>query len=141
MMESQSYGYTAQSSAKEIAYIYRPLINVLIGEEEDERSFMALVDSGTEVTAMDMSIAKVLGITSEGKQKGTLSALGTDTEGFISSVPLKFEKFDETFHFGVLFVEGLSKNFDIILGQQDFFFNFDVTFKKAENGFYLTRHL
>lgn len=88
---------------------------------------------------MDQNIATLLGISSEGCPRAQLSGLEEWKNGFIAPVTLKVDKFEETFTFSVLFIEDLYRNFDIILGQQDFFLNFDVTFQKSKNLFYLQR--
>ena len=134
-METQRYLYTAQVRPRKVDYTYRPLIDVEVGGEENSRCFKALVDSGTDVTMMDQSIASLLGI--ENGTKAQVSALGAETEGFFANVSLKIDKFETAFSFRVLFVENLSHNFDIILGQEDFFQNFEVIFKKKQNKFYL----
>ena len=136
-MEPQRYGYTAQTRHGQVGFVYRPFIDVEIGSETETRRFKALVDSGTEITVIDQAIAEVLDIDSKNCEHGELSALGVTSKGFLAPVSLKVDKFDRVFNFTVLFIENLSENFDIILGQQDFFLNFDITFKKSENVFYL----
>lgn len=138
-MEPQRYSYTAQIRRGSIDYSYRPLIDVEVGGESESRSFKALVDSGTDVTIMDNAIAELLGISSENRKSAQLSGVGESKEGFIAPVSLRVEKFpDRVYNFEVIFVENLSNNFEIILGQQDFFLNFDITFQKSKNTFYLT---
>ena len=88
---------------------------------------------------MDRSIAILLDIDAEGAPRGQLSGLEEWKEGFIAPVSLRVDKFDDVFTFEVLFIEDLHRNFDIILGQQDFFRNFDVTFRKSKKLFYLQR--
>lgn len=136
-MELKSYGYTAQVRLGSVDYTYRPLIDVEVGGADQVRTFKALVDSGTDITMMDQTIAVLLGIDADGKQTGKASTLGSVTNGFLASVSLKIDGFSNAFTFNVLFVENLSNNFEIILGQQDFFQNFDVTFVKSSNQFYL----
>ncbi len=138
-MESQSYPYTAHSNIRNgtIAYTYRPLVDVEVGGGVKKRRFKALVDSGTEITVMDLNIARLLEIGSENRQLGELSGLESWKTGFLAPVSLRVDKFEQVFNFTVLFIEDLGKNFDIILGQDDFFKNFDVTFKKSEHRFYL----
>ena len=132
-MEPQRYRYTAQTRRGSIDYSYRPLIDVEIGGENKSRTFKALVDSGTDVTVMDKVIAELLGINSINRVTATLSGIGESKHGFIAPVSLRIDKFpDRVFNFKVIFVESLSNNFDIILGQQDFFHNFDVTFHKSK---------
>jgi hypothetical protein len=137
-METQGYGYTAHSNKNGTGYTYRPLVEVEVGHEEESATFKALIDSGTDITVMDTFIAEMLKINPEGCDKGKLSGLESWKDGFIAPVSLKIEHFgDITLNFDVLFIEDLSKNFDIILGQHDFFNRFDVIFKKSKNQFYL----
>jgi len=139
-MESQSYGYTAQIRQGGIDYTYRPLIDVEVGGQKESGTFKALVDSGTDITVMDRSIAELLQISSENRRTGRVSGVGEMKTGFFAPVSLKITKFPEkTFNFEVLFIDNLSENFEILLGQQDFFLNFDITFKKSKNTFYLER--
>ena len=137
-MESRSYGYTAQTRLGKINFTYRPLIDVEVGGSEKRRTFKALIDSGSDITVMDRVIADLLEINEKGHDSGELSTLGKTTNGFLAPVSLQFDGFSNVFNFTVLFVENLSQNFDIILGQQDFFHNFEVIFKKSENIFYLS---
>jgi Aspartyl protease len=137
-MELQSYPYTAQVRRGHIDFAYRPFVDIEVGGEKTSRTFKALVDSGTDVTVMDTVIAELLGIESTNRVSATLSGVGDSKKGFIAPVSLKVDKFQhKTFNFEVIFVENLSNNFEIILGQQDFFQNFNVTFKKSEKLFYL----
>ena len=140
-MEPQSYKYTCITQVRQgsIDFAYRPLIDVEIGGEKEFRTFKALVDSGTDVTIMTNVIAELLGIKSEGRMTAILSGVGESKSGFIAPVSLKVDKFpSKIFNFEVIFVENLSNNFEIILGQQDFFLNFEVTFQKSKNIFYLS---
>ncbi len=140
MDDIRSYGYTAQATRGTIEYTYRPLVDVEVGSVTQSGTFKALIDSGSEITILDTSIAELLGISSEGKREGKLSGIGEWRSGFIAPVSLKISRFpDKVFDFEVLFVEDVGENFDIILGQQDFFRNFNVTFKRQENLFYLER--
>lgn len=138
-MHTEGYGYTAQAKFEYAEYTYRPLVDVMVSGPNKTRRFKGLVDSGTEITVMDKSIALLLGIELAERPTGKLSGLGEWREGSITPVSLQIDRFGETFTFSVLFVEDLQRNFDIILGQQDFFFNFDITFQKSKNMFYLDR--
>lgn len=138
-MQKERYDYTAQSRRESIDYNYRPLVDVQISSKTKSRRFKALVDSGTEITVMDEKIAQLLGIDSSGYPKAHLSGIEEWREGFIAPVSLQIERFEEVFSFQVLFIEDLGKNFDIILGQQDFFRNFNVSFERHHNLFFLER--
>ena len=138
-MAEKRYGYTAQSQRGDHNYIYRPLVDVRLSSDSKSRTFKALVDSGTEITVMDQSIAALLDISSAEREHGILSGLESWKEGFIAPVSLEFEGFDEVFNFRVLFIEDLHRNFEIILGQQDFFNTFIVRFEKHRDLFFLDR--
>lgn len=139
-MELQSYRYTAQVRRGNIDFSLRPLVDVEIGGRTQTRTFKALVDSGTDITVMDKSIATLLDISPDGRSTGSISGIEEWKPGFIAPVSLKVDKFpNDTFNFDVLFIQDLSRNFDVILGQLDFFQNFDVTFKKSQDTFYLQR--
>ncbi len=138
-MQVEGYGYTAQAKLGYAEYTYRPLVDVEVSGLSKTRRFKALVDSGTEITVMDKSIALLLNIDLKNRQTGKLSGLGEWRDGVIAPVSLKVDRFSDVFTFSVLFVEDLQRNFDIILGQQDFFRSFDVTFRKSKNMFYLER--
>lgn len=133
----QRYQYTAQVHRGTAGFVYRPLVDVEVGGETETRRFKALIDSGSQVTIIDRAIATLLRIDSTGCERATLSAFGVDTVGFLAPVSIKVAGFDQVFRFNVVFAENLNHNFDIILGQEDFFKNFDVTFKKSEEVFYL----
>ncbi len=139
--EEKRYAYTVQSKVRAgvLDFCYRPLIDVAVSSNTKSRRFKALVDSGTEVTVMDMAIAELLEVSTEGRPRGRL--VGIDEypkEGFLAPVNLQFEEFDKVFTFSTLFIQDLHKNFDIILGQQDFFLNFNVRFERHKKSFYLS---
>jgi hypothetical protein len=137
-MKTQSYTYTPHVRTGSIDYSYRPLLEVEVGGPHQSRRFKALVDSGTDVTVMDSVIAELLGLATDDRTPATVSGVGQSQIGFIAPVSIKVERFpDKVFNFEVIFVESLSNNFDIILGQQDFFANFNVTFKRSQNIFFL----
>lgn len=97
---------------------------------------MALVDSGTDVTMMDLEIATILGMDLTNAKKGTAAGVGgTQHAGFLGKLNLQVEGFDEVLIFTAVFVENLG--FDIILGQDDFFRRFHVRFERQAEAFYL----
>ncbi|MGB4076158.1 MAG: retropepsin-like aspartic protease [Minisyncoccia bacterium] len=138
-MKERGYGYTGYARFGVADYTYRPLVDVEIASEKKSRKFKALVDSGTEITVMDQQIATLLGIEREGRSLVELSGIEAWKPGFIAPVSLKVDGFNDTFSFNVLFIEDLRRNFEIILGQDDFFRNFVVRFEKYKNKFYLQR--
>lgn len=113
----------------------RPLVQIEVSWKQSTKSFMALVDSGTDVTMMDMEIATILGITFPLAKKVEASGIGGVKPGLLNKVNIQIEGFEEIMTFGVVFVERLG--FDVILGQDDFFRRFHVRFEREAKAFYL----
>jgi Aspartyl protease len=135
-MAWRSYPYLVQTDRKNPgSYTYRPSLNVEVSGPTDSGIFTGLVDSGTEITMIDSQVAEFLGIDRTKCRPATASGVGGTRPAFIAQVSLKIEKFNEVLTCGVLFVDNL--DFDLILGQQDFFNRFLVKFEKAKNRFYL----
>ncbi len=86
---------------------------------------------------MDTEIAQLLGIDPKGCDKGMIGGVGGDRPGFLHAVGIQIEGFESVLDFRVLFVDDLHSNFDVILGQQDFFRNFNVNFERSKGVFSL----
>jgi hypothetical protein len=84
---------------------------------------------------MDSEIAEILGIDKSRCKSGIVSAFGGEKKAFIEKVRISVPDFPTIITSGVLFAE--DPDFDIILGQQDFFHRFKIRFEKAKNKFYL----
>jgi hypothetical protein len=126
-----------------IDYVYRPMVMIEILGVEQSRKFEALVDSGTEITVMDRQIADLLGIQEAAGRKAKVGGIGgIELEGFIHNISFKVEGFGDIFTFGVFFLNKPSDNFEIVLGQNDFFRNFKITFErgKGTSGVYSLEH-
>ena len=135
-MAWRKYPYTPQVNRRgPMSFTYRPLVEIAVSGENNTETFMALVDSGTEITMMDSEIAAVLGIDPIKGKKATASGIGGDKPGFLCKVHIQVQGFDDVLTCNVLFIENLT--FDIILGQDDFFKRFLVKFEKRKNTFYL----
>jgi hypothetical protein len=113
------------------------LITVTVSSSSKTRSFKALIDSGSDITVMDKRIADLLDIDLIESEKGTLLGVDAGREGYLHEVSLQTDGFGEVCTFRVLFIEDLHKDFDVILGQQDFFRRFIVRFERHQNTFYL----
>ena len=137
----ECYDYTVLSKVLpngHIDFSCRPLIDVDVSGDTETRRFKALVDSGTEITVLDDEIAKLLKIRPEGRLRGKLSGIEEfPKEGFIAPVTMVIDRFSEPLTSNVLFIENLHKNFEIILGQQDFFARFLVRFDRSRKIFCL----
>jgi hypothetical protein len=67
--------------------------------------------------------------------RATVSTFSGDKDAFLGPVTIAVPGFDEIIKTTVLFAE--DAEFDMILGQDDFFRRFLVKFEKAKNKFYL----
>jgi len=140
-MQEHGYDYTSRRHKRSL--IYRPLLDIEVSSNTDTESFVALVDSGTEVTLMSSEIATLLGISPAGKRQGKVWGFGksgNEKDGFLAKVTIVVPEFPkEVLTTTVLFVDGISSDFpfDILLGQEDFFRRFIVRFEKNKNKFFL----
>ena len=116
-------------------FSYRPIVQIQVFAGTDTRIIPGLVDSGTEISMISAEIAESLRIDSRKCKKAIAGGVGGDKPAFVSKVTFVVEGFDKPITSNVLFVEDLL--FPALLGQDDFFRNFDVRFEKRVNSFYL----
>ncbi|CAN5732790.1 hypothetical protein BH11PAT2_BH11PAT2_07190 [soil metagenome] len=139
-MKDKTYPYIAQFAQKDGTFKYRPYLDIIIASTESEMhgKFKALVDSGSDITVMDSQIAEFLGIDKKGKEAGRMIGVVESREGFLAKVNIEVLGFPEVMTFTVLFIEDLTtSNYDVLLGQQDFFKRFVVSFDGRRNSFSL----
>ena len=136
-MSWKEYEYTARFNGPGKAeYSYRPMVKISVAASTGSENFMALIDSGSEITMMSSEIADILEISPAGCKTGVASGLGGNSPGFFSKVNIQIPEFpSQVITTNVLFIKDLS--FDILLGQDDFFRTFLVRFEKHKNKFYL----
>jgi hypothetical protein len=135
-MTWRKYPYIPQVNRRgSVDFTYRPLVEIVISEKKVSERFMALVDSGTDVTMMDAEIARVLGIDISKCKTAIASGVGGTKPGFLAKVHVQVPGYRRVITTTVLFVENLS--FNVILGQDDFFRNFVVRFDRNKYLFYL----
>lgn len=136
-MAKHTYPYIPQINRHgSIDYSYRPLVKIEVSSRGHSDKFMGLVDSGTDITMMDAEMATILGIELSSLERASAFGIGEDThKAFLGEVTLQVPEFEEKIVCNVLFVEKLG--FQVILGQQDFFRRFVVSFEKHKNTFSL----
>lgn len=138
-MARKEYSYTSRYHRNSRQFFYRPLIDVEVSADSGPEMFSALIDSGTELTIMSAEIAQLVGISAANKTRAVASGFG-DKEGFVAQVNIIVPEFPSVrVTTNVLFVDGVSGDFpfDILLGQEDFFRQFLITFEKRKNRFFL----
>ena len=95
-----------------------------------------LVDSGCTTTLADLSLAEVLGVNLETCLPVPVEGVGGKVQGHMTTIGFNVEGFD-SFNGNVIFVENLPVS--VLLGQQNFFDNFNIHFKKSEYKFILEK--
>jgi len=131
----KEYDYTVQIGPGN-SWIYRPLINIEISARIGDMNvpLKGLIDSGTDGTLIDASVADKLHIDSSTCKKVKLGGIGS-TEGFLSNVELTVPDFSMRMDVPVVFAHKLPM--EALLGQRHFFQRFKIRFEKDKNKFYL----
>lgn len=137
MKDEHTYKYDPMFNGKGAAdYCYRPMLDISISSDTQTEVFGALVDSGTDITMVDIELAEILQIDLKNSSKGIASGIGQVKEtGYLHTVTLEVIELKEKVITNVLFVPRLG--FSIVLGQSDFFNRFLVTFNKPDHEFTL----
>lgn len=113
--------------ARQVTFVYRPIIPVQIKYKDQKVSYEALIDSGADQCIFHSEIAELLGISwQEGKKCSFGGVSGKLLKGFISSVNL-IVRGNEIKTKAVFSSEIPSWGYGI-LGQNDFFRFFRVRF-------------
>ena len=133
-IKSKKYDYTGKWGLEGI--VYRPLIEVGISSGSNNIAFLALIDSGTDGTILNLEIANVLGIDIHKCKETKVGGIG-EMAGYISKVTVTVPDFNVSMDVPVTFIKNLP--FDVLLGQRDFFSKFKITFEKYKNIFEMTR--
>lgn len=128
-----SYTPTAATNTK-ARLIKRPLLELeLIGRGQSLKAF-ALIDSGADITMMNLEYAHELGLSlDESKTKDFVGISSERIRCYLSWVTYRVKGFSSRLTTPVAFID--SASVDILLGQEDFFEYFRVTFDKSRDVF------
>lgn len=131
----KGYDYTVQIGPGN-SWVHRPLINIEIsaGTGSVNVPLKGMIDSGTDGTLIDASVAEKLRIDSTKCKKVRLGGIGS-AEGFLSGIELIVPDFDMRMDIPVVFAHKLPM--EALLGQRHFFQRFKIRFEKDKNKFYL----
>jgi hypothetical protein len=129
----KEYDYTVQLGPGN-SWVYRPVIEVDIQSGQRRVPVLAMLDSGTDGTVLDASVAERLGIDYRQCQKVKLGGIGS-VEGFLSTIELTVSDMKVKMDIPVVFAKDLPM--EGLLGQRHFFQRFKVRFEKDINKFYL----
>jgi hypothetical protein len=127
-----------------VKYIYpgpewqlTPVVDITIIGPGEPLSTMAMVDSGADSSALPISLAKDLGIDLDSEcSTETGMSSGGDTENRVYRPGLQGEVFGHRFKMDATF----SNTPMILLGQEDFFMHFHVSFDRPAKEFTLRLH-
>ena len=116
------------SNGKEV---FRPTIPVEIGYKGQIMNFVAIVDSGSDVSFLTQWVADALGIEIKGKpsEVGTINGNVNVIEELVN-VSIRHKNESEHFILPVDIPVDKIHSDEIILGRKGFFDRFDITFKE-----------
>lgn len=112
-------------------WVSRPFIPVRLFYKDSHVDLFALVDSGADACLFHNSVGKALGISIEQGEKQMfygIEAGGVDV--YFHQIKLQVRGASEVIAIKAGFVD--SKNVSGILGQQDFFENYKITFERSK---------
>jgi hypothetical protein len=115
----------------------RPVVEVVLSRNGKRREFLAVIDSGADVTMMSTQIADMFEI--DWKQlptSRTLGISGTTQVSYLGSMDVAVKKIGEALTLPVLFTEA---NIPILLGQEGFFDAYRIKFEKDHDTFEITK--
>ena len=130
----KEYDYSVQSGPGN-SWIYRPVLKIVVSTKNSERiPVFGMIDSGTDSTVLDASVAESLDIDPRACQKVRLGGIGT-AEGFLSTISLSVPDMDIEMNIPIVFAHHLPM--EGLLGQRHFFQRLKIRFEKDINKFYL----
>jgi hypothetical protein len=104
-----------------------------LGPEHSLRVF-GLVDSGADMSLLNIRYAEALGITLDGlPTKDFIGISDVRVPTFFSEVPIKIRHFKDILYLPVAFAD--SPSVDVLLGQEEFFDAYRIRFEKDHDVF------
>lgn len=134
----KQYSYLGTLGIGSGTIVYLPSLHINIIGDTLQISQMAMVDSGSSVSIMNLEIAKFLNVDIEKCKKVNLAGITGRSVGYESIITIVVEGFTEMLSLPVIFTKEL--NTGILLGQIGFFDKFTITFDKVHNIFKLERN-
>jgi hypothetical protein len=115
-------------------FVSRPLLELeLLGPEHSLRVF-GLVDSGADMSLLNIRYAEALGITLDGlPTKDFIGISDVRVPTFFAEVPIKIRHFKDILYLPVAFAD--SPSVDVLLGQEEFFDAYRIRFEKDHDVF------
>jgi hypothetical protein len=116
--------------------IKRPMVMVEIFGNKRTKKMLALVDSGADVSMLNLGVAKMLDIDLSKAERGTTIGITGVQETYIATIEIKVEGQVEKRKIPVRFID--SEYVDMLLGQEGFFDAYRIKFEKDHDTFEIT---
>ena len=114
----------------------RPVVEVTLSKNGKNRDFLAIIDSGADVTTMSTQVAEILGIDWRNCRGGNLLGIsGVMQNSYYDKLDITVKALDDTFTIPVVFTE---TDIPILLGQEGFFDRYRIKFEKDHDTFEIT---
>ena len=122
------YLTVANSRTTKGALKKRPMIEIFLSTRDKTREYLALIDSGADVSMMSTEIADTLGVDWKScKRSTTMGISGRSQTSYLGSLDVAVKSFGEAITLPVLFTEA---DIPILLGQEGFFDQYRIRFEK-----------
>jgi hypothetical protein len=117
-------------------FLSRPLLEVELLGPERNITVLGLLDSGADMSLMNIRHAQVLGITLDNlPTKDFIGISDARVPTYFTEVPIRVKQFSDILYLPVAFAD--SPSVDILLGQEEFFDAFRIRFEKDHDVFEL----
>ena len=114
----------------------RPLLEVELLGPERNMTVLGLLDSGADMSLMNIRYAQVLGIALDHlPTKDFVGISDARVPTYFTDVPIRVKQFSDILYLPVAFAD--SPNIDVLLGQEEFFDAFRIRFEKDHEVFEL----
>lgn len=111
-----------------------PMVPVILSGKGIKYQFMALLDSGADISVIPKDVAELLGLDLSGKREET-RGLGSLLPAVSSTISIQIEKGHEHYEFEIpvkVILENNDMEIPVILGRTGFFSKFIITFDQKE---------
>ena len=114
----------------------RPLLELELMGPERSVTVLGLVDSGADMSLINIRYAQALGIVLDGLPiKDFIGISDVRVPTYFTEVPIKVKYFNDILYLPVAFAD--SPRIDILLGQEEFFEAYRIRFEKDHDVFEL----
>lgn len=132
------YKYSVVSGQSDIdgSATKRPVVWLEVSNGKHTRSYLALIDSGSDHITMSSKIVEIFGIERPGREARPLWGISMEpTGGFVGELTFKLEHQQSAFTAPVVF---LDSNVPVLLGREGFFDRHRIKFEQDHDTFEIT---